>query len=137
MPVRSLTQSLLRWPEPEQVLSQVRLWAAQVAADHPGLERVGLFGSYGRGDAGVGSDLDLLLIDTGCVSVKQVVMHLVNCIPSSLWRSMSAISLRLPDHLEQQLNEEARLSGKPRSQLMREALETLLTSGGKNGRRRP
>ncbi len=65
MPVRSLTQSLLRWPEPEQVLSQVRLWAAQVAADHPGLERVGLFGSYGRGDAGVGSDLDLLLIDAG------------------------------------------------------------------------
>jgi hypothetical protein len=31
--VRLLTQSLLRWPEPE----------------HPGLERVGLFGSYGRG----------------------------------------------------------------------------------------
>ncbi|WP_254952714.1 MULTISPECIES: type II toxin-antitoxin system PemK/MazF family toxin [unclassified Cyanobium] len=35
-----------------------------MAAEHPGLERVGLFGSYGRGDAGVGSDLDLLLIDT-------------------------------------------------------------------------
>ncbi len=63
MPVRSLTQSLLRWPEPEQVVNQVRLWAIQVAADHPGLERVGLFGSYVRGDAGVGSDLDLLLID--------------------------------------------------------------------------
>ena len=39
---------------------------------------------------------------------------------------MSAVSLRLPDHLEQQLNEEARLSGQPRSQLLREALETLL-----------
>ncbi len=65
MPVRSLTQSLLRWPEPEQVLNQVRIWAARVAASHPGLERVGLFGSYGRGDAGVGSDLDLLLIDAG------------------------------------------------------------------------
>jgi hypothetical protein len=38
MPVRSLTQSLLRWPEPEQILNQVRLWAAH----HPGLERVGL-----------------------------------------------------------------------------------------------
>ena len=65
MPVRSLTQSLLRWPEPEQVLNQVRIWAVQVAVEHPGLERVGLFGSYGRGDAGVGSDLDLLLIDAG------------------------------------------------------------------------
>jgi len=52
MPVRSLTQSPLRWPEPEQILNQVRLWAVQVAAEHPGLERVGLFGSYGRGDAG-------------------------------------------------------------------------------------
>ncbi len=40
---------------------------------------------------------------------------------------MSAVSLRLPDHLEQQLSEEARLSGQPRSQLLREALETLLS----------
>jgi metal-responsive CopG/Arc/MetJ family transcriptional regulator len=40
---------------------------------------------------------------------------------------MSAVSIRLPDHLEQQLNEEARLSGQPRSQLLREALETLLS----------
>ena len=39
---------------------------------------------------------------------------------------MGAVSLRLPDNLEQQLSEEARLSGQPRSQLMREALETLL-----------
>jgi predicted nucleotidyltransferase len=65
MPVRSLTPSLLRWHEPEQVLNQVRLWAAQAAAAQPGLERVGLFGSYGRGEARVGSDLDLLLIDAG------------------------------------------------------------------------
>ena len=63
MPVRSLTQSLLRWPEPELVLQQVAGWAERMAVQHPGLERVGVFGSYGRGDAGVGSDLDLLLID--------------------------------------------------------------------------
>jgi hypothetical protein len=37
-----LTQSLLRWPEPEQVLNQVGFWAAQVAAEHPGLQRVAL-----------------------------------------------------------------------------------------------
>jgi len=54
-------------------------------------------------------------------------MHLVNFHASRLWRSMNAVSLRLPDHLEQQLNEEARLSGQPRSQLLREALETLLS----------
>jgi predicted nucleotidyltransferase len=71
MAVRSLTQSLLRWPEPEQVLHQVRLWAAQVAVEHPGLERVGLFDSYGRSDVGVGSDLDLLLIDAASSGPQQ------------------------------------------------------------------
>jgi len=45
------------------VLHQVAGWAERMAAEHPSLERVGVFGSYGRGDAGVGSDLDLLLID--------------------------------------------------------------------------
>ena len=54
---------MLRWPEPEQVLAQVRDWAVKMAAVHPGLERVGVFGSDGRSEAGVGSDLDLLLID--------------------------------------------------------------------------
>lgn len=39
---------------------------------------------------------------------------------------MGEVSLRLPAHLEQQLNEEARRSGQPRSQLLREALENLL-----------
>jgi hypothetical protein len=69
--VRSLTVSLLRWPEPEQILNQVRLGAAQAAAEHPGLERVALFGSDGRGDAGVGSDLDLLLSDADSSAASQ------------------------------------------------------------------
>ncbi|MEB3331742.1 MAG: nucleotidyltransferase domain-containing protein [Synechococcaceae cyanobacterium] len=33
---------------------------------HPDLVAVGVFGSYGRGTAGVGSDLDLLLILRHC-----------------------------------------------------------------------
>ena len=44
------------------VLRQVTNWAVRMAAEHRGLELVGVFGSYGRGEAGVGSDLDLLLI---------------------------------------------------------------------------
>jgi predicted nucleotidyltransferase len=60
-----LTQSVLRWPEPSEVLAEVRHWAASLAQTRPGLQRVGVFGSYGRGTAGVGSDLDLLLVDTG------------------------------------------------------------------------
>ncbi|MFM7512120.1 MAG: nucleotidyltransferase domain-containing protein [Cyanobium sp.] len=58
-----MTQSVLRWPEPADVLAAARAWSERMASDHPGLERVGVFGSYGRGTAGVGSDLDLLLID--------------------------------------------------------------------------
>jgi metal-responsive CopG/Arc/MetJ family transcriptional regulator len=40
---------------------------------------------------------------------------------------MGAISLRLPEQLERKLGLEARLSGQPRSQLLREALEDLLS----------
>lgn len=63
MPVRSLTQSVLRWPRPEQVLQEVQDWADAQRRQRPSLQRVGLFGSYARGTASVGSDLDLLLID--------------------------------------------------------------------------
>ena len=63
MPVRSLTQSVLRWPQPEQVLLEVRAWADEQRRLRPSLRRIGVFGSYGRGTASVGSDLDLLLID--------------------------------------------------------------------------
>ena len=63
MPVRSLQQSVLRWPKPDQVLAQAKTWALAQRKSHPDLSRVGVFGSYGRGDASVGSDLDLLLVD--------------------------------------------------------------------------
>jgi len=63
MPVRLLTQSVLHWPDPAEVLAAVRHWAVEQANRQPSLGRVAIYGSYGRGDAGVGSDLDLLLID--------------------------------------------------------------------------
>ena len=40
---------------------------------------------------------------------------------------MGAVSLRLPDDLERKLSQEATISGQPRSQLIREALEDLLS----------
>lgn len=39
---------------------------------------------------------------------------------------MAAISIRLPDDLDQKLADEVRRTGQPRSQLIREALEALL-----------
>ena len=63
MPVRSLTQSVWRWSTADQVLEAVRAWAVLQQQRVPSLVRVGIFGSYGRGTAGFGSDLDLLLVD--------------------------------------------------------------------------
>ena len=60
MPVRSLTSSVRRWPSPAEVEAALRRWAQQL--DLPGLVGLGYFGSYARGDAGVGSDLDLVAI---------------------------------------------------------------------------
>ena len=65
MPVRSLTSSVLKWPSRSQVDAAARRWALREAACHPKLRRIGYFGSYARGDWGVGSDLDLVaVVDT-------------------------------------------------------------------------
>lgn len=40
----------------------MRLWAQEIAAQHPETVRVGYFGSYARGNWGVGSDVDLIVI---------------------------------------------------------------------------
>ena len=71
MPVRSLNQSVLRWPKPELILAAVQRWAEGQQAVRPSLAKVGVFGSYGRGDAGVGSDLDLLLVDGVAIGPQQ------------------------------------------------------------------
>jgi len=62
MPVRSSSSSVLVWPTRAEVDSALRRWAAQNQATRPDLVRVGCFGSYARGDWGVGSDLDLVAI---------------------------------------------------------------------------
>jgi predicted nucleotidyltransferase len=62
MPVRSLTTSVLKWPDRREVERQATDWAVVEGARHPGLLRLGYFGSNARGDAGVGSDLDLIAV---------------------------------------------------------------------------
>jgi hypothetical protein len=44
-------------------MAAVQSWAEVQRLANPGLIRVGVFGSYGRSTASVGSDLDLLLVD--------------------------------------------------------------------------
>ena len=62
MPVKSLNSSVLKWPDRLTVDRAARSWAAIEARRHPELLKLGYFGSYARGDAGVGSDLDLVAL---------------------------------------------------------------------------
>ncbi len=64
MPLRSLNTSVLVWPNKETVVIALQQWAVKALETNPHLEQVGYFGSYARGDWGVGSDLDVILIVT-------------------------------------------------------------------------
>ena len=49
----------------QYVLSACREWADKVRAAQPSAARIGLFGSYARGDHAPGSDIDLLVVVAG------------------------------------------------------------------------
>jgi len=66
MPVRSLSSSVFRWPEAQTVHRAVRHWAGKEAQKRPDVLRIGYMGSYARGDWGVGSDLDLIIVVERC-----------------------------------------------------------------------
>ncbi len=44
------------------MLDALRDWAQSQAGTHPDILRIGCIGSYARGDWGVGSDLDIVII---------------------------------------------------------------------------
>ena len=62
MPVRSLSSSVLEWPDRTTVDAAFRSIAGRLGASNAQLLRLGYFGSYARGDWGVGSDLDIIAI---------------------------------------------------------------------------
>jgi hypothetical protein len=53
---------VLKWPDRETVDKAVRKWAKIEVKAHPEVRRLGYFGSYARGDWGVGSDLDIVVV---------------------------------------------------------------------------
>src|SRR5439155_11836656 len=65
LPVRSLSSSVVVWPDRAAVESALRLWAEEAARIRQELVRIGYFGSYARDDWGVGSDLDVVLVVAG------------------------------------------------------------------------
>lgn len=66
MPVRSLSSSVLKWADAKTVDAAARRWAEKVVQDKKDVLKIGYFGSYARGDWGVGSDLDLIIIVESC-----------------------------------------------------------------------
>jgi len=62
MPVRSWSSPVLKWPDAQTVDRAVRDWAERMVRQRKDVVRIGYFGSYARGDWGVGSDLDLLIV---------------------------------------------------------------------------
>ncbi len=62
MPIRSLNSVVLKWPGRDQVLASARRWAAKLRRDDQTVERILCIGSCARGDWGVGSDLDAVVI---------------------------------------------------------------------------
>ena len=66
MPVRSLNSSVFKWPEARTVDRAVRCWAEEEVQKRPDVLRIGYIGSYARGDWGVGSDLDLIVVVERC-----------------------------------------------------------------------
>lgn len=62
MPTRSLRSSVLKWPDRETVHASLAEWSAALAEDRPVVNRVGYLGSYARGEWGVGSDLDVVIV---------------------------------------------------------------------------
>ena len=62
MPVRSLHSPVRTWPDAGTVDRAVRRWAEELGRSRKDVLRVGYFGSYARGDWGVGSDLDVVVV---------------------------------------------------------------------------
>ncbi len=62
----------MKWPDAETVRSAAAEWARHVASAGMDVCAVGFFGSYARGDWGVGSDLDVVVVvDDGGPSSEQ------------------------------------------------------------------
>ena len=56
----------VRYAEPETIRKAVRDYARNIRGGHPEVRSIRWFGSWVRGDAGVGSDVDLCIIVDRC-----------------------------------------------------------------------
>jgi uncharacterized protein len=81
MPVTSSRSSIKRWPSAERVHHASEAWAQQLVAANPAVVAVGCFGSYARGEAGVGSDIDLLVVRRDDTPIPHLLGADVDALP--------------------------------------------------------
>jgi len=73
MPVRLLSSSILKWPDAQTVDRAIRRWADEIGQRREDVQRIGYFGSYARGDWGVGSDLDVVIVVRSLEEPKELL----------------------------------------------------------------
>jgi uncharacterized protein len=81
MPVTSSGSSIKRWPNADEVLRAAAAWAERLAAANDTIVGVAYFGSYARAEAGVGSDLDLLVLRRDHTSIPDMMGGDVRALP--------------------------------------------------------
>jgi len=62
MPTRSLSSSVMKWPDANDIDMAIRRWAQEIIKLRPEILQIGYFGSYARKDWGVGRDCDIIII---------------------------------------------------------------------------
>ena len=62
MPTRSLSSSVMKWPDANDIDMAIRRWAQEIIKLRPEILQIGYFASYARKDWGVGRDCDIIII---------------------------------------------------------------------------
>lgn len=62
MPARSSNSFIRRWPDRDTVHAAVTQWAEETIERDQAVTRIGYAGSYARGDWGLGSDVDIIIL---------------------------------------------------------------------------
>ena len=92
MPVRSLSSSVLKWPDGRTVRRALADWAQQAVSGRDDVLRVGYFGSYARNTATPESDVDIVF-DTDAPNLYMTVM-LKEDLEALLGRPVDVLQLR-------------------------------------------
>ncbi|MGB9626726.1 MAG: nucleotidyltransferase domain-containing protein [Phycisphaerae bacterium] len=105
---------MFRWPDRETVLAAARHWAATLRTREPAVRVVMCIGSYARGNWGVGSDLDVIVIleESNLSPTERYARYYPDGLPvpadlwvytRAEWEAMAACSPRLWERIQREM----------------------------------